>query len=293
MLRRFSIYFLRVAVACGTCCGTCATARAQSAPANLQVIDASSGHPVPYASVGVQGRPLGTVADAAGTFPLAQVGAATADTVVVSCVGYEPRKLLAGQLRPALVLRLTPRAARLAEVVVRGRQPKHILIGHSGVSAFTSAPFYTQADTVPLARLGRELGPLLHLRHPVRLESLHLFTFGRDFKSVTFRLNIYAVQDGKPQNSLLQQDVIFTVPGQQRGWNVLDLRPYGITLAGPQEVVATVQWLTSEAGRPNSRFLDIPVHFSAFHTTFRRDKSGQTWTKYGVNPSLYFEALSY
>lgn len=289
MLRRFSVYFLRAALAGGPW----AAVQAQSAPATIQVIDATSGHPLPYTSVGVRGRPLGTVANAAGAFPLAQVGAAAADTVVVSCVGYESRRLLAGQLRPAMVLRLTPQAARLAEVVVRGHRPERIVLGHTGVSAFTSATFYAQADTVPHARLGRELGPLLKLRHPARLESLHLFTFGRDFKSVTFRLNLYAVQNGEPQNSLLRQDIIFTVPGQQRGWNVVDLRPYAITLAGPQEVVATVQWLTSEAGRPNSRFLDIPVHLSLFHTTFRRDKSGQTWTKYGANPSLYFEALSY
>ena len=146
---------------------------------------------------------------------------------------------------------------------------------------------------MPHARLGRELGPLLKIRHPVRLETFQLFTSGRDFKTVTFRLNIYAIRNGEPQNTLLRQDIIFTVNGQQRGWTKLDLRPYAITLAGPQEVVATVEWLSSVEGRPKSRFLDVPCHLSAFHTTFRRDKSGQDWQKYGANPSFYFTALSY
>ncbi|WP_375416162.1 carboxypeptidase-like regulatory domain-containing protein [uncultured Hymenobacter sp.] len=268
--------------------------QAQTLPAQIRVVDARSGQPIPYASIGVRGRPLGTVADAAGTFPLSRIGlAAAADTVVVSCVGYAPRKLLAGQLQPATELRLTPQQTKLAEVVVRGRQPRRVLLGHNWVSAFTSMPFYLRGDTVPHIRLGRELGPLLKIKHPTRLKSFHLFTSGRDFKTVTFRLNIYAVQNGEPQNSLLRQDIIFTVNGQQRGWTAVDLRPYSIMLEGTQEVVATVQWLGSEAGRPNSLFLDVPAHLSAFHTTFRREKSGQGWTKYGVNPSFYFKALSY
>lgn len=269
------------------------TSQAQALSGQIRVVDARGGQPIPYASVGVRGRPLGTVADAAGAFPLAEIGAAATDTVVISCVGYAPYQLLAGQLTPATMLRLTPQQTTLSEVVVRGRPPRRIVLGHNWVSAFTSVTFYTTADTVPHARLGRELGPLLNLRHPVRLERFHLFTSGRDFKSVTFRLNLYAVRNGEPQNSLLRQDIIFTVPGQRRGWNEVDLRPYAIALAGPQQIVATVQWVASEEGRPKSRFLDIPVHLSAFHTTFRRDKSAQSWLKSGANPSFYFEALSY
>lgn len=101
------------------------------------------------------------------------------------------------------------------------------------------------------------------------------------------------MRNGEPQNSLLRQDILFTVPGQQRGWNEVDLRPYAIALAGPQQIVATVQGVASEEGRRPSRFLDVPVHLSAVHTTFRRDKSGQSWQKLGANPSMYFDALSY
>ncbi len=286
----------RFLLSAGLGAGVIFTSQAQTSPAQIRVVDARSGRPIPYASVGVRGRPLGTVADAAGTFPLTQLGpAAATDTVVVSCVGYELLKLTLSQLQlqPRAELRLTPQQTKLAEVVVRGRQPKRIVLGHNWVSAFTTLTFYIRADTVPHSRLGRELGPLLKIKHPTQLESLHLFTSGRDFKTVTFRLNIYAVQNGEPQSSLLGQDIVFTVNGQQRAWTEVDLRPYNILLAGPQEVVATVQWLGSEAGRPNSLFLDVPAHLSAVHTTYRRDKSGQAWEKVGANPSFYFRALSY
>lgn len=259
----------------------------------IRVVDSRTSQPVPYASVGVRGKPLGTVADAHGSFPLSQVGAAPADTVVISCIGFQTQQVTMGELRSHAEIWLAPQQQALAEVQVRGRQPQRVIVGHNWVSAFTSYGFYTTADTVPHARLGREVGVLLAIKHPLLLEGFHLFTSGRDFKSVTFRLNIYAVEQGQPHHSLLRQDIIFTVDGQRRGWNNVDLRPFAITLAGPQQVVATVEWLGSEAGRPGGKFLDIPVHLSAAHRTYSRSKSAQAWTISNVNPSLYFDALSY
>lgn len=254
----------------------------------------STAAPVPFASVGVQGKTVGTVADAQGRFSIPNSPAlAATDSVIISCVGYQPTRLLVQQLQEPVIVRLRRQPQVLREVVVRGKQPKQVRLGHKGISTFTSLTFYTQADTVPHARLGREIGVLLPVKHPTQLESFHLFTFGRDFKSVMLRLNVYSVENGQPKSTLLQQDIVFTLNGQQRGWTTVDLRPYGILLDGPQQVVATVQWLTSEAGRPNSRFLNIPAHLSLTHTTFRRDKSQADWLQLGANPSLYFTGLSW
>lgn len=268
-------------------------AHAQVNQSLIRVVDGRTGQPIPYASVGVPNKPLGTVADAHGAFPLTQIGAAPSDTLVISCVGFQAQKLTVQDLGQRSEIRLAPQAQTLAEVVVRGRQPRRSIIWHNWVSAFTSYGFYTTADTVPHARLGREIGVLLHVKHPTLLENFHLFTSGRDFKSVTFRLNIYAFANGQPRHSLLRQDIVFTVNGQQRGWTAVDLRPYAITLAGQQQVVATVEWLSSEVGRPGGKFLAIPTHLSAVHTTYSRSKSAQGWTTYGSNPSMYFDVLNY
>ena len=95
--------------------------------------DSTAAAPVPFASVGVKGKAVGTVADARGRFyfPDAPELAAT-DTVVVSCVGYRPARLLVGELRqrPVVVrLRAQPRA--LGEVVVRHRQLRPQVLGRT------------------------------------------------------------------------------------------------------------------------------------------------------------------
>lgn len=255
----------------------------------MQVLDSATAKPIPYASVGVPHKALGTISNTAGQFRPAQIGAAVTDTLLVSCVGYVPRRVLVRQLGP--VLRLAPQAQPLGEVVVRSAQPRPVILGHRGVSLFTSYGFYTQADTVPHARLGREFGTLLHVRRPTQLQELRLFTFGPDFKQVTFRLNIYTVRDGQPQESLLVKDVLFTVHSGQRNWTTVDLKPYGIGLTGPQDVVATVQWVDSEQSRTGGRFFNIPAALSATHSSFMRDKSAQAWRRFNVNPSMYFTGL--
>ncbi|OUJ74547.1 carboxypeptidase-like regulatory domain-containing protein [Hymenobacter crusticola] len=267
-------------------------ARAQSISTGK--ITTPTGAPVAYASAGVKGKPLGTVAAADGTFSLSAFApAAPTDTVIVSCVGYQSRQMLMSQLRQQPAVQLLPMATQLQEVVVHSKPPKRTILGHNSWSLFTSLNFYTTKDTVPHDRLGREVGLLMKIKQPVRLESFHLFVFNSDFSSVTFRLTIYAVANGQPQAPLLQKDVIFEVAGRQHGWREVDLRPYAIELAGHQDVVASVQWLQSTTDQPTSKYFGIATHLSPFHSTFLRDKSQESWRKMGANTSLYFTAWAY
>jgi hypothetical protein len=257
-------------------------------------VTTTAGEPVPYASVGVVGKPIGTIADAGGTFSLSPLAsAAPTDTVVVSCVGYQAQKLLLAQLRRQTLVSLTPAATPLREVLVRAKSPKRTILGHKGRSIFTSFNFYTSKDSQPHDRLGREVGLLLAVKRPAHLESFHLFVFNNDFTTVKFRLNIYAVKDGRPQTSLLTKDVLFEVTGGKPGWCEVDLRPYAIELAGQQQVVASVQWLQSQTNNPASKHFGISTDLSPFHTTFLRDKSQETWRRFGANSSFYFTALTY
>jgi hypothetical protein len=260
----------------------------------LIITDAVTGKPIAYASLGIQYKPIGTVADAAGHVALAALrAAAPTDTLVVSCVGYQSRKVLVSQLSREATLRLRPVATALAEVVVHSRLPNQVVLGHRNASVFTSFGFYTTTDTAAHSRLGREMGVLLNVHHSTELQSFRVLTFGRDFQTVTFRLNIYAVRNGLPASTLLQRDIIFTVNGQQRGWTEVDLRPYAIRLAGGQQVVAAIEWLANVPSQRVGGFLNVPGHVSATHSLFMRDKSAQSWRKMGLNPNLYFTGIAY
>ena len=67
-------------------------------------------------------------------------------------------------------------------------------MGHRTARIFASFGFYTRTDTVAHARLGREMGMLLTVRHPTQLQGFHMLTVGYNFRTVTFRLNRFVPQ---------------------------------------------------------------------------------------------------
>lgn len=108
-----------------------APALAQEKPSVFQgvVRDAGSQAPVPYASIGLPGVGVGTVSNAEGDFRLILPAGSSTDSVVVSCIGYLPRRL---RLEPALlassqVLLLQPQRYELHEVAVQGYTAQSLL----------------------------------------------------------------------------------------------------------------------------------------------------------------------
>jgi erythromycin esterase-like protein len=89
------------------------------------VLDRKTGQPVPYASVSVPGRGVGTVADGVGKFVLAGVTPG-AGNLQISSVGYATATVAA---TPSVTVRLAPSAYELQGVQVRGESldPRKIM----------------------------------------------------------------------------------------------------------------------------------------------------------------------
>ncbi|WP_158023073.1 carboxypeptidase-like regulatory domain-containing protein [Hymenobacter coccineus] len=282
----------------GLFCGTALSGAAQSGP-GVRVVDARTHQPVPYASVGVPGRPLGTVADAQGSFQPAQTGAAPADTLVVSCVGYQSRRLPLAALRQLPEVLLAPQAQALGEVVVKAATWKRRRVGREATGGGVVYNFHTRADTLPSAKLGREGGAILHVRPHSFIEDAHVFISQSRFQGVRFRLNVRAVDaDNHPAASLLTQDVQFTVPDSARGWQHIDLRPYNVNVGAEARVAVTLEWLAGQPtpGKPTTwrdwPSVLVPAAFSATHRLVFRHKPEDAWQVQPVNLSLYITTAS-
>jgi hypothetical protein len=89
------------------------------------VRDQGTAQPLPYAAVAVLGKPLGTVANAAGEFELHLPRALAGDSVRVSMIGYAPyRESVQNLLRQSpLRIALPAQTYALAEVVVTDSLP--------------------------------------------------------------------------------------------------------------------------------------------------------------------------
>jgi hypothetical protein len=81
-----------------------------------RLVDATTGHPVPYASVSVPGTPLGTTSNADGEFELR--GVPLPNRLVCSELSHRRDTLVVRQAGQPLLVRLVPAAVQLPEVAV-------------------------------------------------------------------------------------------------------------------------------------------------------------------------------
>lgn len=260
----------------------------------VRVLDSQSRQAVPYASVGVVGRALGTVADAQGSFLPARVGAAATDTVVVSCVGYQSRRLLVADLARLPELSLVPQAQALAEVQVKADTWKRRNVGREGSTGFTFYNFHLQADKEPANKLGREVGAILGVKPNSFVEEAYVYLKQKSFRHLRFRLNVRALDSqDHPAASLLTQDVQFTVADSTASWQHIDLKPYNINV-GPQDRIAvTLEWLDGAPLKQQDWYsVTIPAALSATHRMVFRDKSEDQWKVQPINLSLYITTVS-
>lgn len=87
-----------------------------------RILSQDTKRPVPFASVGLFKRNLGTVTNAEGAFVLKIPSRYARDTLQISCLGYHPSVWpLSGMVQPELAVELVPTAITLSDVRVQGR----------------------------------------------------------------------------------------------------------------------------------------------------------------------------
>jgi hypothetical protein len=92
-----------------------------------KLVEDRKGKPVPYASVSVLDKPIGTITNDDGEFLLKLHPDNIRDTVVMSCMGFGQIRLPAWQLLDDDLFILEPVSIRIKEVRVTGTTPKKLL----------------------------------------------------------------------------------------------------------------------------------------------------------------------
>lgn len=258
-----------------------------------RVLDQQTSAPVPFASVGIHNQPLGTVADEQGRFHFSVPTAAATEQVFVSCVGYQTASLpLAAFGSSEQVIRLVPTQVLLGAVTVRPGNVRTQTFGRTASSTLMGAAMYTEPSLVS-DELAKEQGTIISLAPEVLLQDFNFHVAFNRFKSVKFRLLLYSVNAGRPNQPLLTRDIRFDVT-QPRGWVRVDLRPYHLYLQNQRKVAVTLQWLQSEALEGQPKAFGISAVPAPGHSILVRDKSQAAWRE--IKPgylSFYFTADSY
>ncbi|MDZ7738838.1 MAG: carboxypeptidase-like regulatory domain-containing protein [Bacteroidales bacterium] len=117
------------------------------------VTDADNGQPLPYASIGIKSRGLGTVSNYEGEFDLNLSGDFLDDTLVISYMGFYNRMIPVNQaINSHYNIELTRKYVPIPEVIIRNRQPleliryaKEHLTDNYGSSPVRMTAFYRES----------------------------------------------------------------------------------------------------------------------------------------------------
>lgn len=254
---------------------------AQNITLNGTVINARNHQPVPFATLGIKGKSIGTVANESGAFHFS-IDTSTVsleEQLIVSSVGYLQTVVPISRFKQgSQVIELTPSSTALSSVTVKPHQFKAKIFGRTGSSTIMTANMFTERNLVN-DNLGKEQATVMAIDKYCYIKSFNMLVAFNRFENVKFRLNFYSVKSGQPDQLIVNKDILFDVT-QRNGWLKVDLTPYNIYLEGYKEIAVAIQWVksvkTDTVLRPAFGVSVTPV---PFHAMYFRNKSQAEWKK--------------
>ncbi|MEE1961887.1 carboxypeptidase-like regulatory domain-containing protein [Allomuricauda taeanensis] len=206
------------------------------------VLDDESHEPLPYVNIGILNKEIGTVTDTNGKFMLSLNRELENDTLRISSIGYKPVEIMVNDFlsrKQPISIELEEEISKLNEVVVTAKAFKKKTLGNKTESKFISTGFsYDQ--------LGAEMGVKINVRKtPTFVDAFNFnISYNRLSATAIFRVNFYNIENNRPKENMLTQNIIVPIEPKQVGKITVDLKPYDIVLN--DDVMATLEWVETE-----------------------------------------------
>lgn len=197
---------------------------------HAKITDVSTKTGIPFASIGIKGKNIGTVANDKGDFELNILKCDEDDTLKVSAIGYKTKAFTISEARQGMskVILLEPSVVKLDEVVVISKKVKRKVLGTSkystrNCSAFMGTDGNWKGEEAAI-RANNEKGKY------VFIEDFNFYIVQNKYEdSLVFRLMLYSVTSKNlPGETFLKKPIIFKTTVKS-GIVHVDLKQYNIT----------------------------------------------------------------
>jgi hypothetical protein len=222
---------------------------------NGVILDKKEQSALSYVNIGLLNSEIGTVSDLEGEFEIQIPESKDADSLRFSMIGYKPLRLSVKDLmdhKDNLQINLEEAISSLEEVVLKAKTWKKKKLGNETKSNFIGHLFYYE-------QLGKEMGIKLKVnKKPNYVEafSFHV-SYNRFSAKSFFRLNIYDIVDGKPNQNILKDNIIISVEPKKTGMISTNLEAYNIVLT--KDVFVSREWIDTEGEIKPTEALIISV----------------------------------
>ena len=243
-----------------------------------KIIDSVTNLPISYANIGIIHTEEGGISNEIGEFNFKTLDSNLSNEIIFSAMGYSCEAFKVKDLKENMVVKLKPITNQLDEVIITSKKYKTKIIGKEKRPILTKIHFFN--DENPAV----ELGTIFKIPSNTRLKKFNFhIPLASKFKEVKLKLNIYGVKDYLPSETIINQNIIFTVKETEIGWISVDLTSYRIKLKGYDRIAITCQ-LLEKTDLENTPF---SFGFSTFgkidNLILKRNRSQSQWRSYSGN----------
>jgi len=229
-----------------------------------------------YVNIGIVGTSLGTISAINGAFELYLNEAINEEQVVrFSYLGYEAKDYTIASLRllNGAAIKLKKTGITLKTVEVRPDLLTAKVIGHQKTKTSRMTNF--SISKKPNQNLGAAIGRRFNINKESQLAEFKFYVGANNFDTIRFRVNIYTIKNGRPNQLLNQADIITTLIDHKKGWATVDLSDYPLFIK--DDIIVAVEWIEHSK---KGRFLQLPLTMPAFGTHFYKYGSQDKWKRF-------------
>ena len=189
---------------------------------------------IPYCSIGIKDTEIGAITDENGHFSIEIPENLAKSQLIFDAAGYDEKSISVKEIQQNSVVILNEKVVSLTEVIVKTEKMKEKIIGQKTRPMLTfSKMFKENAPTV-------EQGNIFEIYPKTKLNSynFHIIPSSK-YDEITLKVNIYAVKNGLPTESLLEENIIYKT--STTGWQKIDLTPYKFRFKNVEKIAVTLQ----------------------------------------------------
>lgn len=197
------------------------------------IIKNQDNEPIPYCSIGMKNATIGTISDENGNYKLS-IPDSLNNEIVFSALGHTEKRQYKNELIKNGNIILDYHSTALKAVVISHKKMKEKLIGQKSRPMLTFSKMFNQ--NVPTI----EQGNIFDIDPKTRLKSYSFYIIpSSKYQQITLKLNIYGVENNIPSNTLLNQNIIYTIT--TTGWQKIDLSQYNLVFNNLKQIAITLQ----------------------------------------------------
>ncbi|TGN29219.1 alpha/beta fold hydrolase [Empedobacter tilapiae] len=189
---------------------------------------------IPYCSIGIKDSEIGAITDEKGNFSIEIPEKIAKSHLIFDAAGYKEVSKSIEEIQQNSVIILKEKEVSLTEVIVKSEKMKEKVIGQKTRPMLTFSKMFD--ENVPTI----EQGNIFEIYPNTKLNTFNFHIIpSSKYEEITLKVNIYAVKNGLPTESLLDENIIYKT--STTGWQKIDLTPYKFRFKNVNQIAVTMQ----------------------------------------------------